>query len=145
MPSVSLLKPHLNGKTNREKAYIKGATKRETCLEFLIAIIFGIISQNMTTMTVIAIMEIPTPASPHLFTLSEAAILEAKTLANILPMRIVIRRSVGLLRRDSNIFEFLALSIFRRLTLILLKLKIDVSEPEKNADRNKSMRSAAKW
>jgi hypothetical protein len=76
--------------------------------------------------------------------LNDAAMLEAKTLANILPMRIVIRRAVGLFRRDSTIFEFLALSIFRRFTLILLKLKRDVSEPEKNADRNKSIRSAIK-
>ena len=114
-------------------------------LEFLIAIILGMISQNIRTMAVMRTMEIPIPFSPHAFTLNEAAILETKTLANILPTKIVIRSSVGRLRRDSNRPEFLAFSIFMRFSLILLRLKIEVSEPEKNADKNKSIRSAPKW
>jgi radical SAM superfamily enzyme len=140
-----LLKIHLIGKTDFEKAYMKGETKRAKYLAFLIAIIFGMISQNITMIIVIVTIETPTPTSPHLFILNEAAMLEAKTLENILPMRMVIRRLVGLSRRDSTIFEFLTLFIFRCLTLILFKLKRDVSEPEKNADRNKSIKSAIIW
>jgi hypothetical protein len=99
----------------------------------------------MTTIIVIKTIDTPTPASPNIFMLNEAAMLEAEILANILPIRIVIRRFVGWSRRDSTTSEFLTLSIFRRLMLILLRLKSEVSEPEKKADRNNNIRSTIKW
>lgn len=109
------------------------------------AMLLGVISPKINIRNVIAAIDAPRPLFPKIPVASTEAELEAKMFTIMFPMSMEIKSLVGLSRRRATSFEFDLFSSWSRFTLILLRLKSAVSEPEKKADRIKRTASIKIW
>lgn len=109
--------------------------------EYFIASVFGVISPNVSSMNVIAPVAIAIAESWNNWRDSCVARALAATFIRLLPMRIVIRDSLGFSFKRSKYFELGLFSSYSCLAFSLLVLTMATSVPLKNADKTMAANS----
>ena len=104
---VTNLSTTRRGKINFEKSFMGYATSLEIGSALCTATVFGVISPNMSSNTVVIPTAIPTPLFPKRAVVKDATRLADATFTNMLPTSMVINSRRGLSRRPATITPLL--------------------------------------